>query len=619
MRKYLPKIRQIYLLLAAVGLSSYHLGAATYTISVDGSVKQGAVPHYWSSCVGTGTMCFCQKPAWRTAAKIGATEAGFKMVRGHGTLMGIDDSDHIGIFHWPDTTKPPTYVWTTLDSIYDFIIDTCQMAPLVELNFMPKNLQKTTKIGKPKSWNKWRDLVDSFVTHCEVRYGKTAVESWYFEVWNEYDYTGFWTGTAADYDTLYAYAAAGAYAADSLIRIGGPVADNNGDLQPFVTYCKNNNVKYSFLSNHQYGCEGTNDTSDPAAIQSDNEARSNVIKNSGKSLFNVNSEFNSSYSGQGGNAVPNCISMDSHVNAPFVAKSIKLILDDYTAGTYQLPDVLSYWAISDCFNESGTGGGQSYIENHRDTAFAEVFGLINYQGIRKAAFNAYKMLNMMGTTRLSLTGGTTGDGVDGFATMNSDSSVVTVMIYDYYIALNKTSADNTVTLTVNNLPLPKGQIEVDHYRIDSLHSNPYAVWERLRKPATPTTAQWDSMQTAQNMALLKPAVTFNYTGAAYTDSFSMPRYSVSLLVFKTAGSSSIKASPAIATGSGLKIIGTTIISREQGSPLAIAIYTADGRLVRRISTMLTTINLRRYLSPGAYIVDAKVKEAGITEKMVVKD
>jgi hypothetical protein len=35
--------------------------------------------------------------------------------------------------------------------------------------------------------------------------------------------------------------------------------------------------------------------------------------------------------------------------------------------------------------------------------------------------------------------------------------------------------------------------------------------------------------------------------------------------------------------------------------------------------MLTTINLRRYLSPGAYIVDAKVKEAGITEKMVVKD
>ena len=84
-----------------------------------------------------------------------------------------------------------------------------------------------------------------------------------------------------------------------------------------------------------------------------------MIKSSGKTLFNINSEYNSSYSGPRRNTVLNCISMDSHVNAPFITKSIKLILDDYTAGTYQLPDVLSYWTISDCFNESAPGGGQS--------------------------------------------------------------------------------------------------------------------------------------------------------------------------------------------------------------------------------------------------------------------
>jgi xylan 1,4-beta-xylosidase len=617
-----PDFRKPFFLVAALMAAAVvpvDLMATVYTIAVDGSVRQGSVPHYWSTCVGTGTMWFCQKPAWRTAAKIGVAEAGFKMVRGHGTLMGIDDSDHIGIFHWPDTTKPPTYTWTTLDSIYDFIIDTCNMAPLVELNFMPKDLQKSTNIGKPKSWNKWRDLVDSFVTHCEVRYGKPAVESWFFEVWNEYDYSGFWTGTAADYDTLYTYAAVGALAADSLIRIGGPVADNNGDLQPFVTYCADNNVKYSFLSNHQYGCEATSDTADPAAIQTDNEARSNVIKSSGKTLFNINSEYNSSYSGQGGNTVLNCISMDSHVNAPFITKSIKLILDDYTAGTYQLPDVLSYWTISDCFNESGTGGGQSYIENHKDIPFAEVFGLINYQGIRKAAFNAYKMLNLMGTTRLSLTGGTTGDGVDGFAAMNGDSSVVTVMVYDYYSNMKATSADNTVYLTFSNIPLPRGNLTVTHYRVDSLHSNPYAVWEKQGKPATPTTAQWDSMQAAQNLALLMPAASFNYTGTAFTDTFSMPRYSVSLLVFQAAGSSSIKATHAVGSGSGLKITGTTISSRLQGSPLSIAVYTPGGRLVRRINTPQRSIDLRRYLPPGAFIVYAKVQGERMTGRMVVKE
>jgi len=75
--------------------------------------------------------------------------------------------------------------------------------------------------------------------------------------------------------------------------------------------------------------------------------------------------------------------------------------------------------ISDVFDEG------SYITGHSLGPVREVFGLINYQGIRKAAFNGYKMLNMMGTTRLALTGGTAdADGVDGFATVSSDNSQV---------------------------------------------------------------------------------------------------------------------------------------------------------------------------------------------------
>ena len=56
------------------------------------------------------------------------------------------------------------------------------------------------------------------------------------------------------------------------------------------------------------------------------------------------------------------------------------------------------------------------------------------------------------------------------------------------------------------------------------------------------------MQAAQNLALLMPAASFNYTGTAFTDTFSMPRYSVSLLVFQAAGSSSIKATHAVGSG-----------------------------------------------------------------------
>ena len=55
-------------LLAAVAPTNLH--SAAYTIAVDGSVKQGSVPHYWSTCVGRGGMRYCLKPAWQTAIRL---------------------------------------------------------------------------------------------------------------------------------------------------------------------------------------------------------------------------------------------------------------------------------------------------------------------------------------------------------------------------------------------------------------------------------------------------------------------------------------------------------------------------------------------------------------------
>jgi len=81
-----------------------------------------------------------------------------------------------------------------------------------------------------------------------------------------------------------------------------------------------------------------------------------------------------------------CMPMSSawiRMSCPVRHEDRQLILDDYTKGTYALPDVLSYWTISDVFDESGATLG-SYIEQHSSIPFGGVFGLINYQGLRKA-------------------------------------------------------------------------------------------------------------------------------------------------------------------------------------------------------------------------------------------
>ena len=54
-------------------------------------------------------------------------------------------------------------------------------------------------VTPPKSYNEWEYLVESFTRHLVERYGFDEVKNWYFEVWNEPNLPGFWSGTQDDY------------------------------------------------------------------------------------------------------------------------------------------------------------------------------------------------------------------------------------------------------------------------------------------------------------------------------------------------------------------------------------------------------------------------------------
>lgn len=116
---------------------------------------------------------------------------------------------------------------------------------------------------------------------------------------------------------------------------------------------------------------------------------------------------------------------------------------------------------------------------------------------------------MMGaTTRLALTGGTgDADGVDGFATVNSDSTQVAVLVYNFYKSLAGQTAIDDINFSISNLPLRQGQVEVSHYRVDETHSNAYGVWLKQGKPALPSTTQWSDMRAAAELAEIRPATT----------------------------------------------------------------------------------------------------------------
>jgi xylan 1,4-beta-xylosidase len=154
----------------------------------------------------------------------------------------------------------PIYDWTIVDRIVDTYMAR-QMKPLVQLGFMPEALSSAPsgtpyrhfwKPGDsyndiytgwtyaPKDYTKWEALCYEVTTHLVERYGRQAVESWWFELWNEPD-IGYWSGSVGpsagrgdpqaaekaqtrrdEFLALYDFTVAGVRRALPTARIGGP-------------------------------------------------------------------------------------------------------------------------------------------------------------------------------------------------------------------------------------------------------------------------------------------------------------------------------------------------------------------------------------------------------------
>jgi len=512
-------------LIALAGLSI--AGAANaQTLSVDAAVSPSGNPHFWSACVGTGTGSLTLRADLQTHYKLANRELGMLRVRGHGVL-----NDDVGIFHGTGST--PTYDWTKFDTYLAAIV-AAGMRPVMELSFMPKDLAKAGDSRDPaRDLTVYKQFIQAVVQHTIDKYGATEVAKWYWEVWNEPNYSGFWNGTMNDYFLMYDAAAAGAVAALPNIMIGGPATTQGSTTQmgDFLKHVKTSGARVTFLSSHAYpGGAGTTAAANFGVT--DNNGRVGVITGNGYTtdqLESLNTEWNSAYTGQGGNTTDNNVSMDNHVNAAFILKSVKLLADQNKGDKPPL-SIFSYWAVSDVFGEANGDAG-SYIQQQGGGTlpFGSVFGLLTYQGVRKAAYNAFRMLNYTGSKRLAVTGGKgTADGVDGMASISADNSEVAIIVYNYYTTINTTGTDS-VTLNVSNLPFAGKNIFVTQFAIDADHSNPYGVWSTQSKPKNPTEAQWQAMRQAQHLALATP-VTTAAGSATYSATLTVPKQGAAMIL-----------------------------------------------------------------------------------------
>lgn len=477
--------------------------------SINSNAKGEKFEHFWSKCAGAGRANEGLRAGWLEQLELVQKDCGFQYLRFHGLF-------HDDMFpYFVDAKGNVTYNWQYIDDLFDRMLD-LKVRPFVELGFFPKDIAaknsktqfwwKGSITPEEASYEKWSKLVAVFTQHCVDRYGIDEVRSWYFEVWNEPNLNpGFWDAGRAEYFRLYKVSAEAVKSVDKQLKVGGPstsnyTADNRFEtniqsapsksvwtksnindiewkgvwMEDFLKFCAQEKLPVDFVSCHPYP---TDYALNPESSRYEGLTRyvnstfddmnwmKNLLKKSAFPKAEVHyTEWSTS---------PNSRDV-MHDFLPPAAYVVKTNLQ-----CIGLANSLSYWTFTDIFEEKG---GASSI-------FHGGFGLINFQGIVKPTFHAYRMLNQLGDTKIF-----SNDQL--FVSRNSGNGKITALAYNYpdeYLKAvpsgsSQLEKGSPKKLEMNLSDLKPGtQFQIETLDADS--GNIFDYWKKIGSPKSPSREQ----------------------------------------------------------------------------------------------------------------------------------
>jgi xylan 1,4-beta-xylosidase len=492
--------------------------AATFDVAVDASKSWGALPHFWS-CFGTGHYgLFYTHPELKDHLKDAVVNLGMNKIRSHGFLH-----DDIGIYH--EVNGQPEYSWARADSIIDFLLS-IGIRPIMEFGSMPRDLASNPNatmfkwnqgVSPPNDFTAWENLIKEFVSHYKTRYGAEEIEKWRFEVWNEPELGMFWSGNQAQYQQLYKATVQGATAAHAKVKVGGssPSGPYRFDwITSLLNYCKTNNLPIGCVTYHTWNI-GDCRTGHFGALD--------IINKFDPTLESIDTEWGPTYVFNVGYQP-----QETTQGALCAVDVICSIARRCFQESKKLPWAYSWWVVSDVFEENGWDG---YRDNPMNSGG---MGLISRQGLHKPAYNAFKMLNMMGTTQISINSTPNGS-VNGMATIKSDSTVHVILynsFKDYGVNEGNErppAGSDDVTLTISNVPFSK--VDYRCMVVDGEHSNAYAAWLDMGKPnvGAMNDEKWKTLRTAMVLDTVDSANSLQIINKTFTRTFTLRKEGVMLI------------------------------------------------------------------------------------------
>ena len=372
--------------------------------------------------------------------KLTSDELGFRYVRFHGIFHDVLKTVRV-------ENGKTVYDWSGIDKLYDGLLAR-HIRPFVELGFTPKALATSqnsvfywngnTSHPKPEGWC---DLVDAFIRHIEQRYGRDEVRTWYFEVWNEPNLSGFWEDADQKaYFDLYDLTAKTIKSIDPSLRVGGPSTAGAAWVPEILAHVKQSGAAVDFVTTHTYGVQGgfldeqgKDDTKldpSPDAIVGDvRHVRQQISSSPFPGLPLYFTEWSTSYT-------PRDSVHDSYISSPYILTKLKAIQG--------LLQGMSYWTYTDLFEEPGPP----------TAPFQGGFGLLNPQGVRKPAFFAYKYLHTLEGESLKTS--------DPQAMLATKGGNVTAVIWDFEQPKQRVSNRSFYTKLIPAHAMAPVQLQVTH-------------------------------------------------------------------------------------------------------------------------------------------------------------
>lgn len=516
----------------------------------------GPLSRFWS-WFGYDEPNYTDKPNGKKLLRdLAALSPGPVYVRAHNLLTSGDGTPAL---KWGSTgvyDAVPAgggYGWSVLDGIFDTYVE-IGITPFVQLGFMPRGLSVSPEPYQhdfprtaittgwaypPNDYERWGALIEAVARHFVERYGLKRIQSWPWELWNEPDGL-YWRGTVEEFCRLYDVTGAALRRVLPGVRLGGPHT-----CGPFSTKSGGPFLLKFLQHAERAAANGTPLPLDFIAFHA--KGRPTVVD--GHVRMGLSTQLNDIATG-----------LDMLRRFPRLAHLPVILGESDPEGCAACPattnpenayrdgPLYAAYTIEQLFRTqeiaSRTGiaieGAVTWAFEFEDTPFFAGYRELATNGIAKPVLNVFRMLGMMGPSRIQADSGgartldeVLRDGVRDSPDINvlaargpADISALVWHYHDDDVAGDERRIDLAVA------GAPEGAA-YEHYRVDLRHSNAHTAWREIGSPSRPTAEQYAVLERAGALQRIDQTPPERAADGSMRLSFSLPCQAVSLIRLRT--------------------------------------------------------------------------------------